>query len=59
MDFKMIMFKRIFGRAELTEREANTLLGMTKLLRWQVNVHKGQGVAIEPPEESSQPTSWP
>ena len=59
MDFKMIMFKRIFGRAELTEREANTLLGMTKLLRWQVNVHKGQGVALETPEECSQPTSWP
>jgi TrmH family RNA methyltransferase len=59
MDFKMIMFKRIFGRAELTEREANTLLGMTKLLRWQVNVIKGQGVALETPEECSQPTSWP
>jgi tRNA/rRNA methyltransferase len=37
VDFKMIMFKRIFGRAELTEREANTLLGMIKLLRWRIN----------------------
>jgi tRNA/rRNA methyltransferase len=36
-EFRMMMFKRIFGRAELTEREANTLLGMLKLIRWQVN----------------------
>jgi tRNA/rRNA methyltransferase len=40
IDFKIIMLKRIFGRAELTEREANTLLGMIKLLRWHLNSHK-------------------
>jgi len=46
-EFRMMMFKRIFGRAELTEREANTLLGILKLLRWQVNNHKDQ---VNPPE---------
>ena len=38
-EFRMLMLQRIFGRAELTQREANTLLGMIKLLRWHVNNH--------------------
>ena len=58
MDFKMIMLKRIFGRAELTEREANTLLGMTKLIRWRVNNHKGQVNELKP-EESAPSVSLP
>lgn len=45
-EFRMTMFKRIFGRAELTEREANTLLGILKLIHWQVNDHKGQSSVI-------------
>jgi tRNA/rRNA methyltransferase len=36
VEFKMIMLKRLLGRAKLTEREANTLLGMLKLIRWQL-----------------------
>jgi TrmH family RNA methyltransferase len=52
-EFRMTMFKRIFGRAELTEREANTLLGMLKLLRWQVSDHKRQGNIIKQSEGSS------
>jgi tRNA/rRNA methyltransferase len=39
-EFKTIMLQRIFGRAELTEREANTLLGMIKLIRWHLASHK-------------------
>jgi tRNA/rRNA methyltransferase len=39
-EFKTLMLQRIFGRAELTEREANTLLGMIKLLRWHLSSHK-------------------
>ena len=57
-EFRMMMFKRIFGRAELTEREANTLLGMLKLLHWQVNNRKGQ-VNPQKPEESPPSVSWP
>lgn len=50
-EFKMMMFKRIFGRAELTEREANSLLGMLKLLRWQVSNRNRQGNAIDQQED--------
>jgi tRNA/rRNA methyltransferase len=51
-EFRMTMFKRIFGRAELTEREANTLLGMLKLIRWQVNNCRGQVNPLKPEESS-------
>jgi TrmH family RNA methyltransferase len=47
-EFKMMMFKRIFGRAELTEREANTLLGMLKLLRWQLNTNNRDSLIKKP-----------
>jgi tRNA/rRNA methyltransferase len=36
VDFTVIMFKRILGRAELTEREARTLLGIIKSIRWRI-----------------------
>lgn len=36
VDFTLIMFKRILGRAELTEREARTLLGIIKSIRWRI-----------------------
>jgi TrmH family RNA methyltransferase len=39
-EFKTIMLQRIFGRSELTEREANTLLGMIKLIRWHLSSQK-------------------
>jgi tRNA/rRNA methyltransferase len=39
-EFKNTMLRRILGRAELTEREANTLLGMIKLIRWNLASHK-------------------
>jgi tRNA/rRNA methyltransferase len=39
-EFRILMLQRIFGRAELTEREANSLLGMIKLLRWHLSNHR-------------------
>jgi TrmH family RNA methyltransferase len=34
--FTLLMLRRIFGRAELTEREARTLLGLIKRVRWKI-----------------------
>ncbi|MDH7596624.1 MAG: RNA methyltransferase [Methanothrix sp.] len=34
--YVVLMLRRIFGRAELTEREANTLLGVIKKAIWKV-----------------------
>jgi tRNA C32,U32 (ribose-2'-O)-methylase TrmJ len=31
------MLRRILGRAELTEREARTLLGLIKRIRWSMS----------------------
>jgi TrmH family RNA methyltransferase len=36
VDFTLLMLRRILGRAELTEREARTLLGLTKRIRWKI-----------------------
>ncbi len=36
VDFTLLMMRRILGRAELTEREARTLLGVVKNLRWRM-----------------------
>jgi TrmH family RNA methyltransferase len=36
VDFAILMLRRILGRAELTEREARTLLGLIKRIRWKV-----------------------
>jgi tRNA/rRNA methyltransferase len=35
VDFTLLMLRRILGRAELTEREARTLLGLIKRIRWK------------------------
>jgi tRNA/rRNA methyltransferase len=32
-----LMLRRIFGRAELTEREARSLLGIIKRIRWRIS----------------------
>jgi tRNA/rRNA methyltransferase len=31
-----LLLRRIFGRAELTQREARTLLGLIKRIRWRI-----------------------
>jgi tRNA/rRNA methyltransferase len=36
VDFALLMLRRILGRAELTQREARTLLGLIKKIRWQI-----------------------
>lgn len=36
VEFSSLMLRRIFGRAELTEREARTLLGIIKNIRWKI-----------------------
>jgi len=38
LEFTVLMLRRIFGRAELTEREARTLLGVIKNLSWKASV---------------------
>lgn len=37
VDFTLLMLRRILGRAELTEREARTLLGLIKRIRWGIS----------------------
>ncbi|MFZ2473191.1 MAG: RNA methyltransferase [Methanothrix sp.] len=36
VEFTLLMLRRILGRAELTEREARTLLGLIKRIRWKI-----------------------
>jgi tRNA/rRNA methyltransferase len=36
VEFTLLMLRRIFGRAELTQREARTLLGFIKRIRWRI-----------------------
>ncbi|OPY54999.1 MAG: putative RNA methyltransferase [Methanosaeta sp. PtaU1.Bin112] len=36
VDFTLIMLRRILGRAELTQREARTLLGLIKRILWKI-----------------------
>jgi tRNA/rRNA methyltransferase len=36
LDFTLLMLRRILGRAELTEREARTILGLIKRTRWRI-----------------------
>ena len=36
LDYTLLMLRRILGRARLTEREARTLLGLIKRVRWRI-----------------------
>ena len=36
VDYTLLMLRRILGRARLTEREARTLLGLIKNIRWRI-----------------------
>ena len=42
VEFSMLMLRRIFGRAELTEREARTLLGVIKNIRWKIGCERNE-----------------
>ncbi len=37
VEFTQLMLRRVLGRAELTEREARTLLGVIKNIRWRMD----------------------
>ncbi len=43
VDFTLLMMQRILGRAELTEREARTLLGVIKNIRWRMGSGEEKG----------------
>jgi tRNA/rRNA methyltransferase len=36
VEFTVLMLRRVFGRAVLTEREARTILGIIKNIRWKI-----------------------
>ncbi len=40
--YTTLMLRRIFGRAEMTEREVNTILGIIKKVQWQVDLARSQ-----------------
>lgn len=48
LEFTVLMLRRIFGRAELTEREARTLLGVIKNLRWKASVPEENSLESSP-----------
>lgn len=56
VDFTMLMLRRILGRAELTEREARTLLGIIKSIRWRISTGEAEGPL---PKESGRLRSDP
>jgi tRNA C32,U32 (ribose-2'-O)-methylase TrmJ len=45
------MLRRIFGRAELTEREARTLLGIIKNIRWKIGCGSDEKEVADNPSE--------
>jgi len=52
VEYSVLMLRRILGRAELTEREARTLLGIIKSLRWKIASGKsGATTAIREEEK--------
>lgn len=44
VEYIILMFRRIFGRAELTEREARTILGVIKKIRWSISRERASDV---------------
>lgn len=49
VEFSMLMLRRIFGRAELTEREARTLLGVIKNIRWKIGCEQDENEIADAP----------
>lgn len=37
IEYTVLMLRRVFGRAEMTEREVRTLLGIIKNVRWKIS----------------------
>lgn len=44
VEYIILMFRRIFGRAELTEREARTILGVIKKIRWKISRERASDI---------------
>ncbi len=51
IEYTLLMLKRIFGRAELTEREVRTLLGIIKSIHWRIGSGHKEMPAQENPSE--------
>jgi len=50
-----VMLRRILGRAQLTDREANTLLGIFKQILWKLNTNRENGMRGEEEKGPSPP----
>jgi len=48
VEFTLLMLRRVLGRAELTEREARTLLGVIKNIRWRMGSCESGSLPQEP-----------
>jgi tRNA/rRNA methyltransferase len=48
IDWTMLMLRRILGRAELTEREVSTLMGVVKSINWRISA---RGAGCDKPDE--------
>lgn len=53
VEYIILMFRRIFGRAELTEREARTVLGVMKNIRWRIESCQKSAVSEEKSSEAA------
>lgn len=53
VEFIILMFRRIFGRAELTQREARTVLGVIKNIRWRIGSYQKSAVSEEKSSEAA------
>jgi tRNA/rRNA methyltransferase len=53
VEYIILMFRRIFGRAELTEREARTILGVMKNIRWRIESGQKSAVSEEKSSEAA------
>ncbi len=51
VEYIVLMFRRIFGRAELSEREARTILGVIKNIRWRIGTCRQPAAPDEKPSE--------
>jgi len=47
VEFTLLMLRRILGRDELTQREARTLLGLIKRIRWRIGKDGGEKPAAQ------------
>lgn len=52
VEYTVLMLRRVFGRAELTEREVRTLLGIIKNIRWKIKSGENDALVDENPSES-------